>query len=824
MGGQGAMKKRIPYAVTFAWMLMVMILAFFDGLVWRGERKAAACHDGYVGTDRIYLTENTGTEGVLYVADFRGKVQDLLLSSSLWAGSSFAKLDYEGGLYCLLEKEFQTGDGRGWEYRVVQFDDQDRPVKMSPILRGPEEGTLTGFQAEPGGYYLTFVMDGGEAAGACLLESGQMADLAAPVQDGREEPLVLEYYEVTASGEGHPIIEARYENGAFLLRREDGAAAAEFEDPEEIGTAFACRSLSAGQLLKLRKDSMVFYIQLLLAGYVVLLVAMALLRNRSHTAYTIAIVEAVLFLITATGAISIPRIQKQAKEEEARRFGLYYVQALAQEIGSLGRLDFDGEGLYDSKEYGSLKKQLSGFINLDPISEVFADICVVRSSDHKVLASASGRNGQKFEQAYTAKAKELVETLASGDKAAGIRMVIDGNTYQALGTAASGELHPEYLLMGITVQEPSRGLFGQGNRRYLLYAGMIFIMGSVLSIWLLVLQGRELKRLAKAMEEVAGGRAAVVKGPVHGRDVDFMWNSLLETQKTISRINYTRYRIFESCYRFAPKNIEKILGRDSITEVKGGDMVLIHGTVAVVSSAEPQDSSQASADVMNRFIALAEKHQEDSGGFFVSGYSDLTLLKLLFLEESRSTVDFGVSFMHEFQEQKGLESLRTGILLHYSQYVYGIAGTDRQSFPFLLSGEIRELEKYAQWFQSMGLKLVMTEEVKNREKLDCLMRYIGYILIPDINQRVRMYEVLDACSVAERSLKAKTDPKFQKALQLFYQNDFYLARSTFSDVLKEDPADSMAKWYLFTCEKYLNEVHVEGDVCRLCWEERFTET
>ena len=26
----------------------------------------------------------------------------------------------------------------------------------------------------------------------------------------------------------------------------------------------------------------------------------------------------------------------------------------------------------------------------------------------------------------------------------------------------------------------------------------------------------------------------------------------------------------------------------------------------------------------------------------------------------------------------------------------------------------------------------------------------------------------------------------------------------------------MATWYLFTCEKYLNEANIQGDICRLC--------
>ena len=162
--------------------------------------------------------------------------------------------------------------------------------------------------------------------------------------------------------------------------------------------------------------------------------------------------------------------------------------------------------------------------------------------------------------------------------------------------AASEGLSPEYLMLGITRQEDGFYSSFRSLVSPFLYGGLVFLVGSAVSIWLLLLQGRELKQLAAAMQMLANGETEIKKEAVHGKDVDFMWNSLMETRKTISRINYTRYQIFESCYRFAPKNIEKILGKDSITEVNSKDMVLLHGTVAVISSDRAEGSGQAIAD------------------------------------------------------------------------------------------------------------------------------------------------------------------------------------------------------------------------------------
>ncbi len=40
---------------------------------------------------------------------------------------------------------------------------------------------------------------------------------------------------------------------------------------------------------------------------------------------------------------------------------------------------------------------------------------------------------------------------------------------------------------------------------------------------------------------------------------------------------------------------------------------------------------------------------------------------------------------------------------------------------------------------------------------------------------------------------------------MFYEKDFYFARNMFTDILREVPTDAVTKWYLFECERLLNE-------------------
>ncbi len=803
------MKKRIPYIVAFAWMMAVAVLAFADGLAWSRERTRSAYLDGCAEGDRIYLVENMERDGILYVMDSDGTVKEVSLASAVEKGSFFAKIDYEDALYGLMVKKADSED-TAMRYRIVQFDARGQATVKTPEFTLQQEGVLTGFHAEPKGFYLTAVLEDQASAASYFVEKKELGS--------EETPLIKKPVRMGYSPSGRILVEARYENGDFLFHLDDGSGAEAFQEGEKLQGAFWYRSLSFGQIMRVRRDRMLLYGALLIGGYGVLWLFLSVLRNRSHTVYAIAVVELALLVITLAGAVQVPRIQEKAREAEAERFGRYYVRALAEEMGDPARFHPEEKGFYEGADYQALQEQLSRFVRHDDLSRLFVDICLVRSSDHRILVSVSGRNGQIFEEVYGVGTGKLIQDLADKGREGSMLIGIGGESHQVIATAASEALYPEYVLTGITRREDAAGNAVKSRISPLLYSACVFLAGSVISIWLLLLQGRELKRLARAMQMLAGGETQIRKETVRGKDVDFMWNSLMEIRKTISRINYTKYQIFESCYRFAPKNIEKILGRDSITEVNSGDRVLLHGTMAVVSIAGGQDRENGLAEEISSFVSLIEEHQERSGGFFVSGHCGLDMMKVLFLEESRDTAAFGVSLMQDFarQDTSCPGSRKAGILLHYSQYTYGIAGTGKHSLPYLLSGEMEELERYAGWFRSLNLPLVITETVKNRENLESPLRYLGYLLISDVNERIRLYEVLDACPLREGKLKAQTDPKFQKGIELFYQHDFYLARNTFNEVLRENPEDSMATWYLFTCEKYLNEIHVKGDVCRLC--------
>jgi hypothetical protein len=99
--------------------------------------------------------------------------------------------------------------------------------------------------------------------------------------------------------------------------------------------------------------------------------------------------------------------------------------------------------------------------------------------------------------------------------------------------------------------------------------------------------------------------------------------------------------------------------------------------------------------------------------------------------------------------------------------------------------------------------MAVTDAVYEMIDKDTASRYIGFV--ESGIYTFKLYEILDAYPANERQSRLLTKTKFKEALNLFYQDDFYLARSMFTEVLKENPTDEVTRWYIFICERCLEE-------------------
>lgn len=801
------MKKQVGVIINCIWIAMLLIIGITDCTFGYRKPTGYASDTHMAQTESaLYATDNSDGASKLYRIDTTGNVTAIVEADGAAEGYRCAGILAGQNLSVLMEGQYTEDGVSKSQYRIAEYTQELAWISHSAPIRFEGDGRLTGFSADDGGYYLTVVDGNGTTASVYRVpkeESGKTAE-----DGGTLEPMSAEEVTMVAASEGRTILQARYQRGKMLLYLDDGSGTEYFaQDAESIGQ-FLDRHYTVKQYLGSHMELVFRYVIILFAGLLVLVVAESMLQKKNRMICMIAAMEAVLLILVAGNVLFVFRMDYRKEADKCRELSEVYLKGMADNDAFQTAIPTDMEEYYTSEAYYKQFYEMRKLVYGNGVSAYFREACLVRAGDGTILAGTGIWNGRPIAELYTDAAQQLATRAVNEEKYQSAE-VKSGDRSYFLGCMPA--VQDGYVLIGVL----STKFDLYEWREVLVRDGLIglgaYVILSALGIGFLTAQSRDIGKLRKVMLRVAGGSQDIRRPDVHGKDMESMWNSINETDKTLKKMNYSKLQIFEAYYRFAPKEIEKLLEKNSIMEVASGDERKLAGSMAIVE-VDPAGKDATLAN-RNRFLEVLERRQREQGGITVSSDARLSVLKLLFPSAKGDTVQFAVDLIRDFPENQCQSGIPAAVFLFRSQFIYGVAGTDTQCFPFLDTRDEFHQDEYAAWLGKLGLRVVVTEDVVQSGCQDKDTRYLGYVSAN--GGRVKLYEVLDACPNRERVAKLQTKEKFEQALQLFYQYDFYLARSTFSELLRELPEDRIAKWYLFACEKHLNEAHGEAVDCGL---------
>lgn len=556
-------------------------------------------------------------------------------------------------------------------------------------------------------------------------------------------------------------------------------------------------------------------------GILIFLVLVTMLLSNSHTLQRFALLE--MLLIAAVGLstfFSLTRAQECMKEQYVSMFCLYIDDARVF-AGQMENEKVDNSDTIWQKRGDELQRILDYSL---PVSEIEGErLCYLTAAIYERNAGG-GYLEKTFRQTKSRMTNmDILNCVTeTGENAIRLGSVMweetTGNS-AVLVYAAEGVLSPAYLLVTEIPLEPLLVKFDGMFEEYVRYAIIFLAAATLLLIIVVSLQGRQLRRLVKRVVRAAEGKEdwESLKDNhdsfwIESNEMRKLKNGLSQIAADVARLNYKNYRVLQSYYRFAPKQIENIFGKQSIFEVETNDRIYLEGTLAFVTyTLNKAVGEQEYIRRMSRECEILSEKQKEYGGFMLSDSCDLTTMQLLFRDDPLKALLFGIDVA--MRQQVGEQGGHGFVLLHHTDFLYGIAGNEEQAFTYVMSKEMKILERYVERFKSIGIRMAVTDSVYEIVGKETTGRYIGYL--EGEGCIFKLYEILDAYPAKERQKRINTKERFEKALNLFYQEDYYLGRSLFTEVLKECPDDEVAKWYLFLCEKCLGSERKEDISCAL---------
>ena len=380
------------------------------------------------------------------------------------------------------------------------------------------------------------------------------------------------------------------------------------------------------------------------------------------------------------------------------------------------------------------------------------------------------------------------------------------------------------VFMAAVVHFQGSGTYGGITLVVMAFAEWLAVM--VIAILFLGHIWRNVGIIVEWMNRVSCGDYYIESRKAPDNEFGLMWTALERMCRKLRIQEYKQDEMADYLYQYAPKNFERLFDKESLHDVAAGEMRkqrVTLGMIAIIDKGTLLTGKlqRQYAQYVNELMEILFSQKESEQAIFLQDGSNLENVNVIFKDDGKSGlvgVQYGIGCMEALLGQTGAQfDTKPFMMLHTAEMSCGLAGGSKQVYPYVTSLEMEMLGNYMDKFKNSGAKIVVTGSTWNQARDTVEGRYIGYVSSADGGQKFDLYEIIDACPQQQKLGKLKNRERFAQALDLFYSDDLYLARSAFADILKECPEDGIAGWYVFACDELFNEGDMAEKRHELYW-------
>jgi len=807
------MKKLIFVVLSFIWLGIVALYIRVNTSDFKEELEYTIYNDYTFVDNDVYITENTGESGYLYHIGNDYHVKKLFRTDDVLKKTWAEQVAYsQGNLYLLVMAKAEDNGEQVEVFDIIRMNpDTLEATECTPWMKTYNEGVIADITIDDEYIYMTQLIENRTQACVYAISLSDFSQIDDLEELNIRNVKTIRYSDYTQVSDGYYYVYASFSHGSMSTVENGSGPILSSCFDEQVADLYNSKIISWDQFAYINRELVNRSIMMFIAGELLWAAIILFFHRRNRVGYMIFIWELMLCIVMGTGVYALNYITRVQNQNQGVRYAKYAMTSLRDRLKDIDENYENNDDFYNSEKYRSLVDSLEELNYSYDDGKAFLNILVVDTEADTVIAAGEGFDRCAFRKLYGSVANEYVQYTMTTGETTEFDAVLDG---KEMYFACMGELdsaRPSIILVGVFDMKEIYAETDFGSTLTALVV-ILFILASLFGCIVLLMQSFDLHRIGDSMEKVAAERK--IKKPYHlGSDVGDMWSGLLDIDRSFKNTNYKKYKLYEAYYRFAPKAVAALLGRDSVSEVNNGDSVKSFGTVAsykvdikrilAIADDENMIRHEISDGNIRMIMELVNEYQKKGLTLQVSSDSDMSDMKFIMPEDNKNAIDFGVEFHKELQLSGITDSKNAAtIFMHYSEFIYGVAGTEEHAMQVMIAPDYIKLENYLDVLTELKLRLVVTGAVYERENEVPANRFIGYFDMPD-TESIALYEILEACPDAERRMKQECDDIFQKALELFFKHEFYNARNSFAHILKRNPEDTVARWYVFACEKYL---------------------
>ena len=272
-------------------------------------------------------------------------------------------------------------------------------------------------------------------------------------------------------------------------------------------------------------------------------------------------------------------------------------------------------------------------------------------------------------------------------------------------------------------------------------------------------------------------------------------------------------RINEASRKFVPYDFIRLLGRESIKDIRLGDQfqkdvtvmfIDIRGYTTFSEGMTPQENFT----FLNNYIKRVGAFISDHGGIIMSFFGDGILA--LFLEDRAQALRGAVAIQERIKvynqkrKQQARQPIKIGIGMHYGSLIMGILGDERRQEANLVSDTVNTAARMEGLTKYYGTGIIASESVLQGIQFSEGLAYrsLGKVQVKGKKRALEIFDIFQSDQRPIFKKKESTLQTFQLGLAKYNKRCFEEATAAFAQVLSIHPEDRPAQIYLNNSIKY----------------------
>ncbi len=258
---------------------------------------------------------------------------------------------------------------------------------------------------------------------------------------------------------------------------------------------------------------------------------------------------------------------------------------------------------------------------------------------------------------------------------------------------------------------------------------------------------------------------------------------------------------------FVPREFLQLLDKKNIVNVELGDqtqqsMSVMFCDIRSFTTLSEKMTPQENFNFLNSYLSRVSPIIREHNGFIDKYIGDAVMA--LFPNDPTSALKCAIEMQHEVKRYNidrhvlNHEPVHIGIGIHTGNMMLGIIGEEKRKQGTVISDAVNLADRLEGLTKRYGASIIISEEtldgIENRATYN--YRFLDTVQVKGKQKSVSVFEVFDGDMPKEMEQKLNTKAYFEEGLSLYYDKKFARACVKFDEVLRGNPNDKAAQFYL----------------------------